>query len=82
MKHRLQPLLGVLQNRFYDTLTLNKFFKNIENTCEPAVFSGKNWQTCNFTIAEVFHKKTSNICDSNILRNVNTITAEFRQTKM
>ena len=43
MKHRLQPLLGFLQNRFYDTLTLNKFFKNIENTCEPAVFSGKNW---------------------------------------
>ena len=35
-----------------------------------------------FTIAKLFHRKISNICVSNILRNVNTTTAELQQTKM
>ena len=56
-------------------------------------FLGKNWSTCNFTIAELFSRKLSNIYVSNILRHVNNTnntyinntrnsTAELRQTKM
>ena len=51
---------------FITLLPQNKCFENIENTCEPADFLGKNWKTCNFTIAELFHRKISNICVSNI----------------
>ena len=62
-------------------MTLQPENKCYKNTCKPADILGKNW----YRPAELFHRKCSNICASNILRIVNAITAEGKrkcETKM
>ena len=80
VKHLKQPLRCFLQSRFYDTLTLKQMLQNYQWT--SWFFREELVLTSNFTIAELFLRKFSNICVSNILREVNNITTQVRQTKM